>query len=338
MAIHPLNEAPQSPESTPASQPIDIQAWTEEATAAMGAVTINTAGGVQETCVSLAIPLDDVAPAAAVRPMATANTTKEDTSYYKRKQPLRRDSLKRREALLKGKEGSRRRQRWENDRLLSNPHAEPPTPRDWEIHPTHPTRHIPYYLAPLWDAGLSTRSTDRQTAAVKAKSQTRSTAKKPTDPGIVPKELRDKLKRSRGAKGLLMDLEEDVRRWVSAYADKERSAEADGLPLDPDSSDDEIVFVGRNGAMNDLRSPSSSSNVKRELMLFETLEADQGGSFGRWLVHHIGVYYGLRTWSVTVGDPARREAYIGVKDAKMRSGVGRPKICNPMPRPLYGLV
>ena len=30
------------------------------------------------------------------------------------KEPLRRDSMKRRDALLKGKEGSRRRQRWEN--------------------------------------------------------------------------------------------------------------------------------------------------------------------------------------------------------------------------------
>lgn len=30
------------------------------------------------------------------------------------RQILRRDSLKRREALLKGKEGSRRRQKWEN--------------------------------------------------------------------------------------------------------------------------------------------------------------------------------------------------------------------------------
>ena len=35
-------------------------------------------------------------------------------TVYKRREPIRRDSLKRREALLKGKEGSRRRQRWEN--------------------------------------------------------------------------------------------------------------------------------------------------------------------------------------------------------------------------------
>lgn len=33
--------------------------------------------------------------------------------------PSRRDSLRRREALLKGKEGSRRRQRWENGQSLS---------------------------------------------------------------------------------------------------------------------------------------------------------------------------------------------------------------------------
>ena len=36
------------------------------------------------------------------------------SSSRKVKEPLRRDSMKRREALLKGKEGSRRRQRWEN--------------------------------------------------------------------------------------------------------------------------------------------------------------------------------------------------------------------------------
>jgi hypothetical protein len=35
-----------------------------------------------------------------------------------RKEPLRRDSMNRREALLKGKEGSRRRLRWENGKLL----------------------------------------------------------------------------------------------------------------------------------------------------------------------------------------------------------------------------
>lgn len=133
-----------------------------------------------------------------------------------------------------------------------------------------------------------------------------------------------------------MDLEGEVRKFVEEWEEKERRAEMDGLPADPDSSDDEIVFVGRNGKMSDLRSPRDSGNFRRELMLFETPEEDQGGSFGRWLVHHIGVYYGLKTWSITVGNPARREAYIGLKEPKMRTG--RKNVCAPLPRPLYGLV
>jgi hypothetical protein len=222
------------------------------------------------------------------------------------------------------------------DRLLNNPYAEPPQPHDWEVHPTHTVRNVPYYLAPLWDAGLARQSTERKTAARKTAAATKTVAKKPTTPGVVPKELREKLKRSRGAKGLLMDLEGEVRRFVEEWEDKERRAEADGLPADPDSSDDEIVFVGRNGKMSDARSPTSSAAVKREMMLFETPEDDNGGAFGRWLVHHIGVYYGLKTWSVTTGRPARREAYIGLKESRVRSG--RTYGGGPMPQPLWVLV
>jgi hypothetical protein len=189
---------------------------------------------------------------------------------------------------------------------------------------------VPYYLAPLWDAGLKRQSTERKIANTAAHNATKTVANKPTVPGVVPKELREKLKRSRGAKGLLMDLEGEVRKFVAEWEEKEREAEAEGIPADPDSEDDEIVFVGRNGQMKE------RERARRELMLFETPEDDNGGTFGRWLVHHIGVYYGLTTWSVTVGSPARREAYIGLKETKLRTG-GRP-ICSPMPLPLWGLV
>jgi hypothetical protein len=203
------------------------------------------------------------------------------------------------------------------------------------VHPTHRVKHVPYFLAPLWDAGLRRQQNERKVAINAQKAATKTVANKPTAPGIVPKELREKLKRSRGAKGLLMDLEGEVRKFVEDWEEKERRAEQNGLPTDPDSEDDEIVFVGRNGQTHDQM--RNEEHFKRELMLFETPEDDVGGSFGRWLVHHIGVYYGLNTWSVTVGNPARREAYIGVKDAKMRSG-HQGTICKPMPRPLWGMV
>lgn len=102
-------------EGVPQPQPIDIEAWTiETATAAIGEITITTPGDVPGATVNLQIPLDDVSTLAASgqRPIPTAAA--KEGGYYKRKEPVRRDSLKRREALLKGKEGSRRRLRWEN--------------------------------------------------------------------------------------------------------------------------------------------------------------------------------------------------------------------------------
>ncbi|KAF2019283.1 hypothetical protein BU24DRAFT_115922 [Aaosphaeria arxii CBS 175.79] len=349
MAIHSTADdgpSPDHPQQAAPPHPIDIEAWTEQATAAMSAVTIAAPPGgesIQQTAtVTLSIPLDDEhhdpaprsTPAAAA-PKTTATATAGDAGYYKRKEPLRRDSMKRRDALLKGKEGSRRRQRWENDHLLTNPHLTPPSPHDWEIHPTYPTTHVPYYLAPLWDAGLARQSAARR-AAKSSKGTSRTVQTAPSAPGIVPRELRERLKKARGAKGLLRDLEGEVRAFVEVWEERGRAAERDGLPVDPDSSDDEIVFVGRGGKMRE------DEEVSREMKLFETPVSDQTGTFGRWLVHHIGTYYGLRTWSVTKGDPARREAYVGIVDGgKVRAKTGREvgggTGCG-LPRPLYGLV
>jgi hypothetical protein len=118
MAIHPTEEAPQQPT---AAQPIDIEAWTEQATAAISGLTISGAREAQGASVLLQIPLDDH-PQPRPTPAATAAKEGGSAVYYKHKEPLRRDSLKRREALLKGKEGSRRRQRWENGMTtVSNP-------------------------------------------------------------------------------------------------------------------------------------------------------------------------------------------------------------------------
>lgn len=104
------------PQQAAESQPIDIQAWTEQATAALGPVTIAAPGEVAgATTVTLAIPLDDhdVTTGGPVQPVG-ASAAAQAGGLYKRKAPLRRDSMNRREALLKGKEGSRQRRRWEN--------------------------------------------------------------------------------------------------------------------------------------------------------------------------------------------------------------------------------
>ena len=88
-----------------APQPISIEAWTEQATQALNDVSLSP-NAVRGASISLAIDLDE---------KVAQNEGGEHPSIYRpRREPMRRDSLKRREALLKGKEGSRRRTRWEN--------------------------------------------------------------------------------------------------------------------------------------------------------------------------------------------------------------------------------
>lgn len=111
MAIYPspsANVHGNTPSSSP-PQPINIEASTEQATQSLDTTSLVSPGGVRGRSVSLAIDLDE-------NPALKRDHHADDTSstYRPRREPLRRDSLNRREALLKGKEGSRRRTRWEN--------------------------------------------------------------------------------------------------------------------------------------------------------------------------------------------------------------------------------
>jgi len=233
---------------------------------------------------------------------------------------------------------------------------QPPLPSDWEVRPTYPVHSVPYFLAPLWDAGVAARVAERKAQAKKAAQTAASPEQKAASK--ITKEVREKLKRARGAKGLLQDLEQEVRKFVEKWEERDRKLVRDGM-VDPDSEDEEIVFVGRNGQMSDMpvpEIPSEEGELRHYHLVFDSLENDQGAGFGyvfsidmsnvvmlivtcrRWLVHSIGAYYGLQTWSVTTGDPARREAYIAIPQTTMKSGRRRSSISSPLPRPLYGLI
>jgi hypothetical protein len=87
---------------------IDIESWTISALE-----SLSVSPSARGTGVTLSIPLD----AATKRELAGTEETGPRAkvhTVYKRKEPLKRDSQRRRELVLKGKEGSRRRQRWEN--------------------------------------------------------------------------------------------------------------------------------------------------------------------------------------------------------------------------------
>ena len=102
--------------------------------------------------------------------------------------------------------------------------------------------------------------------------------------GKIPRELREKLKKAKAAKGLLRDLEMQVRLFVKNWEDQAKKDKEEKVDLDPEY--EEIVFVGRNGQMHDMPpSPKSKksmdeSDLERDRLVFDSLANDQGASFG----------------------------------------------------------
>lgn len=341
----------QSEAQSPPSSYERVEAWTvDQAADVLSATSLGSPSPrpIRGQTVTIDIPLDESVLQAPPPPKPRSENVH---TVYKRREPIRRDSLKRREALLKGKEGSRQRRRYDNDRLADNPHAQPPLPEDWMVQPTYPRQAVPYFLAPLWDAEYARASAERKKREERARKPVN---KEEAAAEKVRQELRAKLKKSRGAKGLLQDLEQEVRMFVEKWEEKERQLEQDGV-IEPDSEDEEIVFVGRNGTMSDEQRKSRDEEaLKKDKLIFESLLDDHGASFGyvilrlrvsfvaltdarrRYLVHSIAQYYGLKTWSITTGNPAWRQAYVGLKtDPKTR----RPSLSrSEMPRPLWAVV
>ena len=95
----------------------------------------------------------------------------------------------------------------------------------------------------------------------------------------MPQELRQKLKKAKGAKSLLQDLEEEVRKFVREWERKERELEGKA-ELEMDSEDEEIVFVGRGGTMSDEQRKTVEEELEREKLVFDSLADDCGASFG----------------------------------------------------------
>lgn len=115
MAIHPkLNDLAQSngPNSS-ATQLVSIEVLTEQAIESLQATSLSSPGGIRGTSVSLAIPLDEHPVSNQAKSYVDRAGDASGVEHFRR-QPIRRDSMNRREALLKGKEGTRQRRRWEN--------------------------------------------------------------------------------------------------------------------------------------------------------------------------------------------------------------------------------
>ncbi|KAI5854157.1 hypothetical protein BZA05DRAFT_393380 [Tricharina praecox] len=227
----------------------------------------------------------------------------------------------------RGPPGTRRRQRWENARLVGNPAFVAPSAGDWAPGATHAHKRVHYEFACLW-AGIE--------AGRSAEENEREKERKMVEAAAVPREIRRRLKKAPCARVLLESLEREVIEFLRA--EDAAVEEEEGFVLvneDEDSEEDEIVFVGRGRRGVQHAAPGADAQREKvkvvEKVLLASAEEDRGAGFGRWLLHSIAQYYGLQSWSVTEGCPRMRYAYVAKTVRGDGSGMG-------VKRPLYLMV
>ncbi|KAH6659437.1 R3H-associated N-terminal domain-containing protein [Truncatella angustata] len=317
---------PQSATVVAASSQIDIEAWTVSALQSL------SVSADAPATIPLSIPLDEHVRSSPATKRSVRVQEPERSATTPSRRPLsRRDSMDRRDALLKGKEGSRQRRRWENDRLMHNPYFQPPEPIDYVPRPTHPVQHVPYQVAAAWDSRLRADVEAKKAAATLRKQKQTQTLGDENVSGRVPRELFVRAKKTPAVKTWVRSLEEPVRKFlVDRDVAKEAEIESD------DTEDEEIVFVGRNGSMRDGWKKARREGPKDESgMLLDLLgDDDESGAFKRWISHSISDYYGLDSRSILVGNPKRKVVYVGVKQMKTGHAVGP---LTTLPRPLWEL-
>ncbi|KAI0183893.1 R3H-associated N-terminal domain-containing protein [Xylaria flabelliformis] len=356
--LHDATVAASHPSSLPTNaNGVDIEAWTVSALQSLSVSSVARGTGTPFT-----IPLDETKVKKEKPPVTIYDPRAQSGAITPpRRPPSRRDSMKRREALLKGNEGSRQRRRWENDRLLHVPNAIPPEPQDYTPRPTHPVHHIPYGIAARWELRVRAEVEARNAALARRKQALARTLGDEAVAGRVPRELCQRAKKTPAVRTWVRSLEEPVRKYlVEREVAREGGGDA-GLRTDDDSEsssgldseDEEIVFVGRNGSMREGRGKKKDDGgagagqwkkarreekrtgaTQDEGMLFDAFGDEDGGAFRRWITHSISDYYGLQSRSVLVGDPKRKVVYVGIKQMK----TGRvPDVRTDLPRPLWEL-
>ncbi|KAI0132610.1 R3H-associated N-terminal domain-containing protein [Xylariales sp. AK1849] len=302
---------------------VDIEAWTVSALQSL------SVSPLAHTGTPLSIPLDGHGAAKLSVTVQDPRRTTNAVTAPPRRPPSRRDSQKSREASLQGKEGSRQRRRWENDRLMHVPHVQPPEPFDYEPRPTHPVQYVPYQIAAVWDARMRADVEAKKAVAARRKQKQTQTLGDENVTGRVPRELFVRAKKTPAVKTWVRSLEEPVRRFL---VDRKVANEAESES--EDTEDEEIVFVGRNGTMRDGWKKARREGHDDEAgIAFDALGDDESGAFKRWLTHSISDYYGLDSRSVLVGDPSRKIVYVGIKEMK----TGHVPIRADLPRPLWEL-
>lgn len=294
-AVPPPNQGP--PEG------VDIDTWAAQAIANHMSLVDphNTAASVVPQ--TLFIPLYEPTPVPKVKKVGlhTAQSLLE-----REKAKILKEKNKKVEAKERGKEGSRRRKRYENDLLIGVPGVQPPKAEDWEVH----------RVGPKWKAQYSIID-GIELSSGSAPGDSRKKGKKVQSKPEVPTDLKKRCHKQKAARDMLRGLEEEVRGFVAEWAAGEAKTHAKEESTSLDSSDEEIVFVGRDLSARTKREKEQVRENGEKPTAMEKRETcrliNAAAPFSRYLVHVLATYYGLRSWSVDGEKDRERLAVIGIK-------------------------
>ncbi|RKF80034.1 hypothetical protein GcM3_049009 [Golovinomyces cichoracearum] len=228
------------------------------------------------------------------------------------------DNRNRRELFIKGREGSRRRKRYENANFLNVPNSQQPLPSDWEVHPTYPVHNnIPYYLAFLWERKFQRQLEDEEE---ESQSKRKSTISCPHSKAS--RDLKFALKKAKGAKPILKDIEHEIRTFIIKAAENDlvmNSTSSSQSAEVIESEDEDIIFIDRDKdgrgtiTMSDETYEEACVQRRRKIesLVFESKSCQRGdqdtGRFFRWLIHEAAEYYGLESQSEDTDENGGRE-------------------------------
>ncbi|KAH8553970.1 hypothetical protein BGW37DRAFT_517720 [Umbelopsis sp. PMI_123] len=206
---------------------------------------------------------------------------------------LERDSLNRRNQLLIGREGSRRRQRWDNNNFTDHPFA--------IINPAD-LRPPGYSDLPKFHwaddeaiANITSDDIDRMCRSQDLKSTTNSTE----SPHSLHRSIRHDLRKSHIPEGLVAFYDEQIRQFM------QRS-----IVKDTDALEQDWVIVDE-AAKQQPSEPTAPQHTDlpqaTETSIFLVWEI--GDRFSRWIIHTMSQFYNLASFSTTTKDQ-RRLTYV----------------------------
>ncbi|KAL5596687.1 hypothetical protein BROUX41_006621 [Berkeleyomyces rouxiae] len=344
--------------TVPAAAPaIDIEAWSASAMQSLSLATSQTTG---PNGAALVIPLVDPVPAATPSRLMASQVAA--ARLIPRREPVRR------EAMVKGNEGSRARRRWENNNLVHVPNVTPPSAEDMLPRPTHRVTSVPYQIAAAWDASsgavpLCDQAAYKLAVAAYARKtqQLRAGLATGLAKGEVPRDLRETARRSPAVRDWVRALEEPLRKWVAdqrgvdggVLADTDIETETE-TETEVETDDEGWVKVDKeNLCDNDLllfKGRKGTKMPETPAMVFDSIGNDDAAAFKRWIAHTISEYYGLESYSVTLTNPTRRVVYVGAgsgdadntskkkKRRKPKTNMHARLTKGELPRPLWEVV